>query len=199
MLDVEDLFEAVISCDYAHPTFRCKPEREYYEEAMEHTGVHDSGRIFFVDDSALNVRGAIEMGWNVVLFDEDGSEAKKEAAEAIPREKIISKLDGALASSHYVGLSTAECDAQSSSRSGARTSSFLNRRKSRWTVRHPKSSRLRVKTCKMSNAGRHRVQQRDHQTLSTSSTRSARHDPISASSKEGYICAGGQHESSSLC
>lgn len=98
-MGVNDLFEAVISCDYAPPAFRCKPEWESYEEAMLHAGVSDRSRYFLVDDSPLNVRGALKAGWVVVvLFDEDGSAVRKEAAKDIPKSKVVSKLEDALAS-----------------------------------------------------------------------------------------------------
>jgi pyrimidine and pyridine-specific 5'-nucleotidase len=96
LLDVDDLFEAVISCDYAHPTFRCKPELEYYRECEVHTGIGSSDRFYLVDDSGLNVAGARQAGWNhAVLFDEDGTEAKKPVARGIPTEAVVSRLEGA--------------------------------------------------------------------------------------------------------
>ena len=36
-----------MSCDYANPTFRCKPEKEYWTEAMHQVGVLDPSRHYY--------------------------------------------------------------------------------------------------------------------------------------------------------
>lgn len=43
------------------------------EEAMRIAGIPEPSKHYFVDDSALNVKGAKKLGWNSYLFDEDGS------------------------------------------------------------------------------------------------------------------------------
>lgn len=45
---------------------------------------------YFVDDSALNVKGAKQVGWNSYLFDEDGT-AKVEAGDV---DGVIKSLQG---------------------------------------------------------------------------------------------------------
>lgn len=73
LVGVADFFEGVVSCDYAAKHFACKPEAQFFHEALAHVRVTDPSRVYFVDDSALNVKGAHALGWaHVVLFDEDG-------------------------------------------------------------------------------------------------------------------------------
>ncbi|GAA5864841.1 hypothetical protein JCM3774_004246 [Rhodotorula dairenensis] len=77
LLGVSQYFEGVVSCDYGAGDFSCKPESAFFNEAISHISsppppVSD---LYFVDDSALNVRGANALGWgHCVLFDESGSE-----------------------------------------------------------------------------------------------------------------------------
>ncbi|GAA94303.1 uncharacterized protein L969DRAFT_204079 [Mixia osmundae IAM 14324] len=78
LLGVIDQFEGVCSCNYAHPTFSCKPEREFYQEAIDYTDQADVSRHYFVDDSALNIRGSKAMGFaSSVWFDEHGKGTEK--------------------------------------------------------------------------------------------------------------------------
>jgi len=57
-----------------------KPEREIFACALEQVGVA-AGECLFVDNSAANVRAALTMGMEAVLFDRDGEayEGKKVA------------------------------------------------------------------------------------------------------------------------
>jgi pyrimidine and pyridine-specific 5'-nucleotidase len=64
---------------------------------MSICGISEPERHFFVDDSALNVKGAKRMGWNAYLFDEDGS-AKVEPGEV---NACIRSLQGEIPSMHY--------------------------------------------------------------------------------------------------
>ena len=96
--------ELIVSCDYANPSFRCKPEAEYFAEAMHHSGVADKDRHFFgalanrairtdsaVDDSALNIAGALAFGWqHAVLYDEEGTEHGKQPS--IPQSAVVRSL-----------------------------------------------------------------------------------------------------------
>lgn len=40
---------------------------------MQLSGVSEPSKHYFVDDSALNVKGAAAQGWNAWHFDEDGT------------------------------------------------------------------------------------------------------------------------------
>lgn len=69
LLEVDDQFEHVIYCDYTRPGFPCKPEKQFFYEAMDVVGLRDEpGMNFFVDDSSANVVAAKEIGWNAVYF-----------------------------------------------------------------------------------------------------------------------------------
>ncbi|EIM21953.1 pyrimidine 5-nucleotidase [Wallemia mellicola CBS 633.66] len=69
LLGLEDQFENVIYCDYTRHNFPCKPEKEFYVEAMEKVGLLDQPeRNYFIDDSSANVKTAKEMGWNAVYY-----------------------------------------------------------------------------------------------------------------------------------
>ncbi|KAI0053003.1 pyrimidine 5-nucleotidase [Auriscalpium vulgare] len=75
ILNLHDQVEGLIFCDYREPNFVCKPEREYYVQAMEKAGVRDPARCFFVDDSRGNIEGSRRVGWQrVVHFREEGLE-----------------------------------------------------------------------------------------------------------------------------
>lgn len=71
LLNIRDLFEGVIYCDYGENQFPAKPERLAYERAMKWAGVRNPEHCYFIDDSANNVRVASELGWKAALFDED--------------------------------------------------------------------------------------------------------------------------------
>lgn len=64
------------------------------EEAMSLVNISDPLKHYFVDDSALNVRGAKALGWNSYLFDEDGT-AKVQPGEV---DSTIKSLQGKLQS-----------------------------------------------------------------------------------------------------
>ncbi|OBZ70454.1 Uncharacterized protein C24B11.05 [Grifola frondosa] len=63
ILGIEDQIEGVVYCDYANPEFSCKPEEEFYQNALKTAGVKDASRCFFVDDSWKNVDAARRLGW----------------------------------------------------------------------------------------------------------------------------------------
>ncbi|GAA5847640.1 hypothetical protein JCM5353_004169 [Sporobolomyces roseus] len=80
LLGLSEYFEGVVSCDYGAGEFSCKPEAEFFNQSLlavtQPPPSPDS--LYFVDDSALNVKGANSLGWgHCVLFDEMGDEAEK--------------------------------------------------------------------------------------------------------------------------
>lgn len=75
ILDLEDQIEGLVYCDYQQIGFTCKPEPDYYHNAMKQANVSDPSKCYFVDDSRLNVRSAKELGWgHCVHFCEAGLE-----------------------------------------------------------------------------------------------------------------------------
>ncbi|BGP58023.1 hypothetical protein JCM8202_001739 [Rhodotorula sphaerocarpa] len=110
LLGVSQYFEGVISCDYGAGDFSCKPEAEFFNEALSHISSPPPpvGDLYFVDDSALNVRGANALGWgHCALFDESGSEETRlgavdqeqvenengvASAEEAPRVTVVHRL-----------------------------------------------------------------------------------------------------------
>ncbi|KAI5481127.1 pyrimidine 5'-nucleotidase [Pseudohyphozyma bogoriensis] len=78
LIGLQDCFEGVVSCDYGAGEFFCKPEKEYYAAALTAAGSPDPSKCYFVDDSALNMKGANAVGWaKLALFDELGDESRK--------------------------------------------------------------------------------------------------------------------------
>lgn len=82
IMNLSDLFEGVVSCDYTNPDFHCKPEKEYYQEAVtrsfgqELTASNlekvDFSDHLLVDDALINIVGASKIGFgSSVHFDED--------------------------------------------------------------------------------------------------------------------------------
>ncbi|UZJ51406.1 hypothetical protein CBS101457_000726 [Exobasidium rhododendri] len=77
LLELYDQIEGVIYCDYAQEKFACKPENEFYQEAMQAVGLNDPSRCYFVDDSSLNTEAAKKLEWgHCVLFNEVRQEAE---------------------------------------------------------------------------------------------------------------------------
>lgn len=68
ILGVERFFEGITYCDYTQTsrgeTLICKPELAFYQKAMKDAGASsDAGAdCYFVDDSLVNVQGAIDAG-----------------------------------------------------------------------------------------------------------------------------------------
>ncbi|OAV88596.1 hypothetical protein PTTG_01516 [Puccinia triticina 1-1 BBBD Race 1] len=82
IMDLSDLFEGVVSCDYTNPNFHCKPEKEYYQEAVARSLAQESNPTnleradfsnhLLVDDALINILGASKVGFgSSVHFDED--------------------------------------------------------------------------------------------------------------------------------
>ncbi|KAJ1661075.1 putative suppressor of disruption of TFIIS [Dispira simplex] len=72
-LDVIDLFEELVYCEYADPNFTCKPEKESFMRAMRRAQVTDPQLCYFVDDSLDNVKMAKALGWHAVHLDPEGT------------------------------------------------------------------------------------------------------------------------------
>ncbi|GAA5934876.1 hypothetical protein JCM10213_007886 [Rhodosporidiobolus nylandii] len=87
---LSEFFEGVVSCDYGAGEFSCKPEAAFFSEALSSisTPPPPVSSLYFVDDSALNIKGANALGWgHCVLFDERGDEAVRLGGlEKMPQE-----------------------------------------------------------------------------------------------------------------
>ncbi|KAG9080427.1 hypothetical protein FS749_008007 [Ceratobasidium sp. UAMH 11750] len=57
ILQLEDLFEGMVFCDYGTQNFACKPERRFYDQALALANT-TAEKSYFVDDNFGNVRGA---------------------------------------------------------------------------------------------------------------------------------------------
>ncbi|GJE84191.1 pyrimidine 5-nucleotidase [Phanerochaete sordida] len=103
ILGVDDLIEGVIFCDYGNPKFSCKPEPQFYLDAMQKAAVSDPKKIFFIDDSRNNVAAAAALGWgSCVHFCEagletvEGGKAKQISAdgkEPLPGAIVVGRLE----------------------------------------------------------------------------------------------------------
>ncbi|KAF1992445.1 pyrimidine 5-nucleotidase [Aulographum hederae CBS 113979] len=84
LLELEDQFEGITFCDYGAQAekFVCKPAKEMFQKAMEEAGVKDKKNCYFVDDSALNARGATHYGWNAAHLVEPSMQAPEHKAAA---------------------------------------------------------------------------------------------------------------------
>jgi len=88
ILNLDDLVDDIVYCDYAKDNFVCKPEAEYYQQALEKAGVIDPSKCLFVDDSLQNVQAAKKLGWgSCVYFREkrtvDGERSSDRAIEGV--------------------------------------------------------------------------------------------------------------------
>jgi len=73
ILGITDQFEGLVYCDYASPRFACKPETEFFNNALTIAGVTDPSKCYFIDDSKNNVVAAWKLGWRrCVHFSERG-------------------------------------------------------------------------------------------------------------------------------
>ncbi|KAG8711421.1 hypothetical protein FRC08_015910 [Ceratobasidium sp. 394] len=57
ILQLEDLFEGMVFCDYGTQNFACKPERRFYDQALALANT-TAEKSYFVDDNFGNVRAA---------------------------------------------------------------------------------------------------------------------------------------------
>ena len=99
ILNVDDLVDGLVFCEYSDPNFSCKPEREYYDmvrlyrvtarppvliiiQALEKAGITDPSKCYFVDDSRTNVDAAQSFGWgHCIHFCEQGLTATEGGIE----------------------------------------------------------------------------------------------------------------------
>jgi len=94
ILKLDDLIERVVYCDYTKPDFSCKPEPQFYDDAMAQAKVKDPSKCFFVDDNLKNVQAARTLGWgSCVYFQEDPSHAELVASGA-QHPVELNKVDG---------------------------------------------------------------------------------------------------------
>ncbi|KAL0565054.1 putative suppressor of disruption of TFIIS [Marasmius crinis-equi] len=75
ILNLTDLVDGLIYCDYEAKDLISKPDPVYYRKAMETAGVSEPSKCYFIDDNKRNVQAAIDLGWkNSVHFCEKGLE-----------------------------------------------------------------------------------------------------------------------------
>jgi len=73
ILGLEDQIEGLVYCDYTLPNFTCKPEPEYYQDALGKAKITDPSKCLFVDDNRTNVNAAKALGWGrCAHFSENG-------------------------------------------------------------------------------------------------------------------------------
>lgn len=96
LLELGEYFEGVVSCDYGAKDFSCKPEAgnlspssllhlhspiispDFFQQALTAAGLKTAEKAYFVDDSAINIKGSNALGWgHCVLFDEFGNESER--------------------------------------------------------------------------------------------------------------------------
>ncbi|KAG8872933.1 hypothetical protein FRB97_007161 [Tulasnella sp. 331] len=103
ILKLDDLIERVVYCDYTKPDFACKPEPEFYHDAMAQARVNDPSKCFFVDDNLKNVQAAKRLGWgSSVYFQEDPqrSELVASGAQHPVELKNVEGVDATITSLH---------------------------------------------------------------------------------------------------
>ena len=82
LLGVDDMFEGVTYCDYDRLPLLAKPHAEMFEKAEREAGASSTNHCYFVDDSLLNCRHAMERGWTVVHKLEKGDTKPMKGAVA---------------------------------------------------------------------------------------------------------------------
>lgn len=87
LLAILHLFEGIVYCDYDAPTLIAKPDPLAFHSARELVGIGEGSACLFVDDSPINIHGAVEVGWEAVHFDEEAEEERVEG-----RPKVIRSL-----------------------------------------------------------------------------------------------------------
>lgn len=81
LLNLSDLLESLIYCNYERSDFACKPETDFYHLAMKRIRVQDESLCYFVDDSKLNINSAKKIGWgNCIWFDEEDEDEEEGGA-----------------------------------------------------------------------------------------------------------------------
>ncbi|KAG5639280.1 hypothetical protein H0H81_004941 [Sphagnurus paluster] len=76
ILQLDDLIDGLVYCDYELKDFSCKPEPDFYQQAMKRANLSDPSKCYFIDDNRGNIDGARAQGWaKCVHFCEKGLEA----------------------------------------------------------------------------------------------------------------------------
>jgi len=84
ILNVDDLIDGLVFCNYEDQNFSCKPERDYYDQALKKAGVTDPSKCYFIDDSRTNIDAANSFGWgHCIHFCERGLTATEGGIEKI--------------------------------------------------------------------------------------------------------------------
>jgi len=82
ILNVDDLVDGLVFCDYSDKDFSCKPEREFFDQALVKAGITDPSKCYFIDDSRINVDAARKLGWgHCIHFCERGMTATEGGIE----------------------------------------------------------------------------------------------------------------------
>jgi len=63
ILDLEDQIDGLVYCDYTLPNFVCKPDPEFYHNALRQAKITDPSKCLFVDDNRGNIDAAKRLGW----------------------------------------------------------------------------------------------------------------------------------------
>ena len=66
ILQIKDMFEGIVYCDYSLKGFLCKPDLAIFPEVMEVAGVKRTDLCYLIDDSSSNIIAARKHGWNTV-------------------------------------------------------------------------------------------------------------------------------------
>ncbi|KAI9188171.1 putative suppressor of disruption of TFIIS [Blastocladiella emersonii ATCC 22665] len=70
LVGISDVFHGMTYCDYTRPNFSCKPEPEFYEQAMAESAYARAGvPIYFADDNLPNLTAAKKRGWTTIWVD----------------------------------------------------------------------------------------------------------------------------------
>ncbi|CAK7565718.1 MAG: Putative suppressor of disruption of TFIIS [Sporothrix epigloea] len=80
LLEIEDQFEGITFCDYSKMPLVCKPHKDMFAKAMREAGIDRVEDCFFVDDSYINCKGAMELGWTAAHLVEEGVSPPKSPA-----------------------------------------------------------------------------------------------------------------------
>ncbi|KAI1612677.1 Haloacid dehalogenase-like hydrolase-domain-containing protein [Exophiala viscosa] len=83
LLGLADLFEGITYCDYSQVPLVSKPMPAMFEKAEREAGATKDTKIYYVDDSFSNCRGASQRGWtNTVHYREpDMAELPEKASK----------------------------------------------------------------------------------------------------------------------
>ena len=115
LLDLADQVEGIVYCDYGVPDFACKPELDYYRAALRVVEAKPETRIYFVDDSSLNIVAAKELGWHSCIYFREEDDPLPAAQPATDQDQKaaasfdISALQPRPAAKQQNGLTRGQC------------------------------------------------------------------------------------------